>query len=94
MFVYELSDNGFESRCSHLNIFLVFFLDICACISKVNNKYLSSYLVTEIEKDQYWIEILLKYQLSCVINNGITIQYFNLERGNRQDDQIFAYFSY
>ena len=33
-----------------------------------------------------WIEILLKDQLSCVINGGTTTQYFNLERDARQGD--------
>ena len=39
-----------------------------------------------------WIEILLKDQLSCVINGETTTQYFNLERGARQGDPIFSYF--
>ena len=38
-----------------------------------------------------WIEILLKDQQSCVINGGTTTQYFNLERGARQGDQVSAY---
>ena len=38
-----------------------------------------------------WTEILLKDQLSCVINGGRTTQYFNLERGACQDDPISAY---
>ena len=38
-----------------------------------------------------WIEILLKDQLSCVINGKTTTQYFNLERGACQGDPISAY---
>lgn len=39
-------------------------------------------------------EILLKYQLSCVLNHETTTQYFNLEKSAPQYDPIFAYFSY
>ena len=38
-----------------------------------------------------WIEILLKNQLSCVINGGTTTQYFKLKRGTHQGDLIFTY---
>ena len=38
-----------------------------------------------------WIEILLKGQQSCVINGGTTTQYFNLERGAREGDPVWAY---
>ena len=34
---------------------------------------------------------LIKDQESCVINGGVTSQYFKLERGARQDDPISAY---
>ena len=35
-----------------------------------------------------WIEILLKYQQSCVMNGGTTTQYFNIERGACQGDPV------
>ena len=38
-----------------------------------------------------WIKIFLKNQESCVINRGVTLQYFKLERGARQGDPISAY---
>ena len=38
-----------------------------------------------------WIGLLLKDQQSCLINGGTTTQYFNLERGARQGDQVSAY---
>ena len=38
-----------------------------------------------------WIKILLKNQESCIINGGIAIKYFDLERGTRQRDPISAY---
>ena len=38
-----------------------------------------------------WIRNILKNQQSCVINGGVTTQYFNLERGTRQGDPISAY---
>ena len=38
-----------------------------------------------------WIKIFLKEQESCVINGGVTSQYFKLERGARQGDPISAY---
>ena len=38
-----------------------------------------------------WREILLKDQQSCLINGGITTQYFNLERGALQGDSVSAY---
>ena len=37
------------------------------------------------------IDILLKDQLSCVINGGTTTQYFNLEKGTHQGDPISTY---
>ena len=37
------------------------------------------------------IEILSKDQQLCVINGGTTTQYFNLEKGDRQDDPVSAY---
>ena len=38
-----------------------------------------------------WIKILLKKQLSCVINGGFTTSYFNLEKGARQGDPASVY---
>ena len=35
-----------------------------------------------------WIKILLNDQQSCVLNGGLTTQYFKLERGVRQGDPI------
>lgn len=38
-----------------------------------------------------WIKMLLNKNESCVINGGVTSQYFSLERGARQGDPIAAY---
>ena len=38
-----------------------------------------------------WIKILIKKQLSCVINGGFTTSYFNLEKGARQGGPASAY---
>ena len=35
-----------------------------------------------------WIQILLKGQESCVMNNGFTIKYFSLSSGTRQGDPL------
>ena len=37
-----------------------------------------------------WIKILLNDQQSCVLNGGLTTQYFKLKRGARQCDPISA----
>ena len=38
-----------------------------------------------------WIQILLRDQESCVINDGTASAYFKLQRGARQGDPISAY---
>ena len=38
-----------------------------------------------------WIKMLLKKQESCIINGGITMKYFKLERDTRQGDPISVY---
>ena len=38
-----------------------------------------------------WRKLLLNSQQSRVINGGNTTQYFNLEKGARQGDQVSAY---
>ena len=38
-----------------------------------------------------WIKTLLNKNESCVINGGVTSQYFSLARGARQGDPIAAY---
>ena len=39
----------------------------------------------------HWINVLLNKQQSCLINEGFTSRYFNLEKGARQGDPILAY---
>ena len=41
-----------------------------------------------------WIKILLNDQQSCVLNGGLTTQYFKLERGAPQGDPVSACFYY
>ena len=38
-----------------------------------------------------WIKIFLNELESCVINGGITTQYFKLEKGAQQGDPVSAY---
>ena len=38
-----------------------------------------------------WVTILLESQESCIINAGITMSYFSLEKGARQGDSVSAY---
>ena len=38
-----------------------------------------------------WVKTLLYDQKSCVMNNGHSMGYFNLERGTRQGDRISAF---
>ena len=38
-----------------------------------------------------WVETLLYDQKSCLMNNGHSTSYFNLERGTRQGDPISAF---
>ena len=38
-----------------------------------------------------WVKMLLKNSQSCVMNNGKSTGYFNLERGTRQGDTLSAY---
>ena len=39
-----------------------------------------------------WIRTLLRHGSSCVMNNGQSTGYFNLERGARQGDPLYLYF--
>ena len=39
----------------------------------------------------YWIKVLLNDQQVCVVNEGFTTLYFNLEKGARQGDSISPY---
>ena len=56
-----------------------------------------SFLITTLEKFGFgtnfidWIKIFLNEQESCVINGGVTTQYFKLEKGARQGDPVSAY---
>ena len=38
-----------------------------------------------------WIQILIKNQISCVVNDGITTKFFSLDREARQGDPISAF---
>ena len=38
-----------------------------------------------------WTKMLLKKQESCIINGGIAMKYFKLERDTRQGDPISVY---
>ena len=38
-----------------------------------------------------WIKTLFKSSQSCVMNNGNSMEYFNLERGTRQGDPLSPY---
>ena len=55
------------------------------------------FLLTTLEKVGFgtnfidWIKIFLSKQKSCVINGGVTTQYFKLENGAQQGDPVSAY---
>ena len=38
-----------------------------------------------------WIKTIFKNSQSCVMNNGTSAEYFNLERGARRDDPLSPY---
>ena len=68
-------------------------MDVEKAFDSLGHDFLISVL-REFESGKYfitWIETLLKYQLSCVINGRTATQYFNLERGVCQSDPISAY---
>ena len=80
------------SGCSSVTGFLV-TMDIEKAFDSLDH----SFLISVLKKFGFGqnvitcIEILLKDPKSCVINGGTTTQYFNLERGARQDDPVLAY---
>ena len=55
------------------------------------------FLLTTLEKLGFvtnfidWIKIFLNAQESCVINGGVIIQYFKLQKGAQQCDLVPAY---
>ena len=72
---------------------LLLTVDIQKAFDSVNHQF----LILALRKYGFgknfirWIQTLLNKQESCVINGGITTQYFQLERGTRQGDPISAY---
>ena len=67
--------------------------DIEKAFESINHRFLIKVLAKYgFEKDFIkWIKILLQNQKSCIINGGTTTNYFKLEKGTRQRDQISAY---
>ena len=55
------------------------------------------FLLTTLEKVGFgtnfidWMKIFLNKQKSCVINGGVTTQYFKLENGAQQGEPVSAY---
>ena len=68
-------------------------LDIEKAFDSVNHLF----LITALEKNDFkegfikWIQILIQNQESWVINGGTTTNYYQPERGTRQDNPISAY---
>ena len=84
-----ISDRIEISSWFNITIFLV-----TIAIEKIFDSLDHSFLISVLKKFGFrkkfitWIEILLKYQQSCVMNGGTTTQYFNIERGACQGDPV------
>ena len=71
----------------------VLTVDIEKAFNYVDHQFLINVLKT-FGFEKYlvrWIKIPLKNQESCIINRGIIMKYFKLERGTPQGDLISAY---
>ena len=87
--IYDLLDvtEKFKAKC-----YLV-LIDIEKAFDSLDH----SFLLTTLGKFGFgtdfidWIETFLNYQESCVINGGVTTQYFKLEKSARQGDSVSAY---
>ena len=66
-------------------------------IEKTFDSINQCFLITVLEKFEFekyfikWIKILLQNQESCIVKEGATTNYFKLEKGTRQGEQISAY---
>ena len=69
-------------------------------IEKAFNSLDYKFLISVLQKFGFgqnffsWIEILLRNQESCVINDRTTTKYFKQNRGARQSHPISAYYSF
>ena len=78
-------------------MFLIGFL-VKMGIEKAFDSLNHSFLVAVLKKIGFgtsfikWIEAILNKSESCVINSGKITQYFQLNRGARQGEPIFAHF--
>ena len=72
---------------------LLLTIDIEKAFDSVDHRVLINVLKTfGFEKNLIrWIRMLLKNEESCLINGGITTNYFKLERSTPQVDLISAY---
>ena len=68
-------------------------IDIEKAFGSINHCFLIKVLEKcGFEKDLIqWIKILLQNHESCIVDGGITTNYFKLEKGTRQGDPISAY---
>ena len=68
-------------------------LDTEKAFTLVNYLFLITALENYAFKEDFikQIQILIKFQETCVINGGTTTNYFKLERGTRQGDPILGY---
>ena len=68
-------------------------VDIEKAFGSINHCFLIKVLEKcGFEKDLIqWIKILLQNHESCIVDGGITTNYFKLEKGTRQGDPISAY---
>ena len=78
--------------CSNLPGYLV-TTDIEKAFDSVDHTFLCAILRKFGFDENYikWIQILLKGQESCVMNNGFTTNYFSLSSGTRQGDPLSAH---
>ena len=72
---------------------LMIFIDFHKAFDSVEWNYLVTCLEAFCFRPDFikWVKILYKNIQSCVINNGLTTDYFALEQGVRQGDPLSPY---
>ena len=87
--IFDLMDATLKENIPGLMI----FIDFHKAFDTIEWNYLVSYLKAFQFGPDFirWVKTLYKNIQSCVINNGLTTDYFALERGVRQGDPLSPY---